>query len=152
MVSEGDVSDEILEGLRRGELTVRQRPGPKNSLGLVKFMFPNEFDVYLHGTPARQLFSSSRRDFSHGCIRVEDPEKLAVWALDEKPAWTEARIQAAMQGAETIQANLDTPIPVLIFYTTAVVSEDGTVKFLPDIYRFDVAMEQMLAKGYPYLS
>jgi len=151
VVSEGAVSDEILKGLRSGELAVRQKPGPRNSLGLVKFMFPNEFDVYLHGTPARQLFSVSRRDFSHGCIRVEDPEKLAVWTLSEKPEWTQARIQAAMQGTETVQVNLDAPIPVLVFYTTAVVSEDGTVKFLPDIYRYDVAMEQVLAKGYPYL-
>jgi murein L,D-transpeptidase YcbB/YkuD len=150
VVSDGTVSDEILEGLRRGALTVRQRPGPKNSLGLVKFMFPNEFDVYLHGTPATELFSRSRRDFSHGCIRVEDPERLAVWALDEKPAWTEASIRAAIQGTETIQVNLDNPIPVLVFYTTAVVTEDGTVKFLQDIYRYDAAMEQLLAKGYPY--
>ena len=114
VVSEGEVSDEILEGLRRGGLSVRQRPGPKNSLGLVKFMFPNEFDVYLHSTPATELFSRSRRDFSHGCIRVEDPERLAVWALDEKPSWTEDRIRAAMQGTDTIQVNLDNPIPVLV--------------------------------------
>ena len=150
VVSDGTVSDEIFEGLRRGELSVRQRPGPKNSLGLVKFMFPNEYDVYLHGTPATELFSRSRRDFSHGCIRVEDPEKLAVWALAEDPAWTETRIQAAMQGAGTVQVNLERPIPVLVLYTTAVTLENGAVKFLQDIYGYDAAMEKILAKGYPY--
>jgi murein L,D-transpeptidase YcbB/YkuD len=150
-VSTGAVSDEVLEDLRRGRRLIRQKPGPLNSLGLVAFMFPNEFDVYLHGTPAKELFSRSRRDFSHGCIRVEYPEKLAVWALHEQPAWDEARILAAMQGTETIQVNLDHPIPVLVFYTTAMVSEDGTVSFLQDIYRHDAAMEQVLAKGYPFL-
>lgn len=145
VVSGGEVSDDVFESLRRGNLLVRQKPGPKNALGLVSFMFPNEFDVYLHGTPAPELFSRSRRDFSHGCIRVEDPEKLAVWVLDEKPAWPPARIRASMQGAGTIQVNLDTPIPVLVLYTTAVVTEDGTVRFLQDIYGYDSAMEQMLA-------
>jgi murein L,D-transpeptidase YcbB/YkuD len=150
VVSTGTVSDETLENLRRGVDLVRQRPGPLNALGLVVFMFPNEFDVYLHGTPAPELFSRSRRDFSHGCIRVEYPEKLAVWALHEQRGWNEARIESAMQGSETIQVNLDHPIPVLVIYTTAIVAGDGTVKFLQDIYGHDAAMEQVLAKGYPY--
>jgi murein L,D-transpeptidase YcbB/YkuD len=150
VVSTGAVSDETLEGLRRGRALVRQRPGPLNSLGPVVFMFPNEFDVYLHGTPAPELFSRSRRDFSHGCIRVEYPEKLAAWALHEEPGWDEPRIVSAMQGSETIQVNLDHPIPVLVLYTTAMVAEDGTVKFLQDIYGHDAAMEQVLARGFPY--
>jgi murein L,D-transpeptidase YcbB/YkuD len=150
VVSTGAVSDETLEGLRRGVGLVRQKPGSLNSLGPVVFMFPNEFDVYLHGTPAPELFSRSRRDFSHGCIRVEYPEKLAAWVLHEQPGWNESRILSAMQGSETIQVNLDHPIPVLVLYTTAVVAGDGAVKFLPDIYGHDAAMEQALAKGYPY--
>jgi murein L,D-transpeptidase YcbB/YkuD len=150
VVSTGTVSDEVLESLRRGPGLVRQRPGPLNSLGPVVFMFPNEFDVYLHGTPAKELFSRSRRDFSHGCIRVEYPEKLAVWALHEEPGWDERRVLSAMKGSVTIQVNLGHPIPVLVFYTTAVVTGDGTVKFLQDIYGHDAAMERVLAKGYPY--
>jgi L,D-transpeptidase YcbB len=148
--STGGVSDEILEDLRRGSALVRQMPGPLNALGLVVFMFPNEFDVYLHGTPAPELFSRSRRDFSHGCIRVEYPEKLAVWALHDEPGWDESRILSAMHGSETINVNLHHPIPVLVVYTTAMVAEDGTVKFLQDIYGHDAAMEQVLAKGSPY--
>jgi murein L,D-transpeptidase YcbB/YkuD len=150
VVSTGTVSDETLEGLRRGLGLVRQTPGPLNSLGLVVFMFPNEFDVYLHGTPAPELFSRSRRDFSHGCIRVEYPEKLAVWALHEEPGWDESHILSAMRGSETIHVNLNHPIPVLVFYTTAVIAEDGMVKFLQDIYGHDAAMERVLTKGYPY--
>jgi murein L,D-transpeptidase YcbB/YkuD len=150
VVSTGAVSDETLEGLRRGLALVRQKPGPLNSLGPVVFKFPNEFDVYLHGTPAPTLFFRSRRDFSHGCIRVEYPEKLAVWALHEEPGWDEPRILSAMRGSKTIQVNLDHPIPVLVLYTTAMVVDDGTVKFLQDIYGHDAAMEQVLAKGFPY--
>jgi murein L,D-transpeptidase YcbB/YkuD len=150
VLSEGTVNDEILEGLRRGEFSIRQRPGPKNSLGLIKFMLPNEFDIYLHGTSAPGLFSRYRRDFSHGCIRVEKPESLAVWALAGNPAWPGERIQAAMQGPDPVQVNLENPIPVLILYTTAVAQEDGTVKFLQDIYGYDDAMEQILDRGYPY--
>jgi L,D-transpeptidase YcbB len=150
VVSTGTVSDETLEGLRRGQGLLRQKPGPLNSLGPVVFMFPNEFDVYLHGTPAPELFSRSRRDFSHGCIRVEQPEKLAAWALHEEPGWDERRVLSAMQGSQTIHVKLHQPIPVLVFYTTAMVAWDGTVSFLQDIYGHDAAMEQVLAKGYPY--
>src|SRR5438876_12274206 len=75
------VTVESIELLRQGKLRVRQRPGPKNALGLVKFVLPNDYNVYLHGTPAPQLFSRHRRDFSHGCVRVEDPAALAEWVL-----------------------------------------------------------------------
>ena len=74
--------------LRAGALRVRQRPGPHNALGLVKFIFPNDDNVYLHGTPAQPLFARSRRDFSHGCVRVEDPAALAQWVLADQPGWT----------------------------------------------------------------
>ncbi len=81
------VSADLLAQLRSGKLFIRQIPGEKNALGLVKFLFPNEYNVYLHGTPAKSLFLRSRRDFSHGCIRVEKPEELAQWVLRGVPGW-----------------------------------------------------------------
>jgi murein L,D-transpeptidase YcbB/YkuD len=128
---------------------IRQKPGPKNALGPVKFVFPNSYNVYLHGTPAVSLFSRARRDFSHGCIRVEDPVALAAWVLRDKPGWTLDRIRAVIAGSQTIQVNLDKPIPVLILYSTAVVEPDGEVHFFDDIYGYDAELEQALAAGYP---
>jgi murein L,D-transpeptidase YcbB/YkuD len=98
VVSSGQVTDEMVREIRQGKLLFRQRPGPKNSLGLIKFMFPNEYDVYMHDTPATELFSKSRRDFSHGCIRLETPIDLAVWVLRDNPGWDIDRIRAAMDG------------------------------------------------------
>jgi len=129
---------------------IRQLPGPDNALGLVKFVFPNKYNVYMHGTPATQLFSKSRRDFSHGCIRLEKPEALAALVLRDKPGWNSARIAETMYGAKTITLTLDRPIPVLIVYATAVVQENGDVHFFDDIYGHDAALERVLAAGYPY--
>jgi len=151
VVSDGALTAEMDEQLYSGKLQIRQRPGPDNSLGLIKFDLPNAHDVYLHGTPARMLFSQSRRDFSHGCIRVEDPVTLAAWVLRDKPGWDADRIRTAMSGEETMRVTLDKPIPVLIVYGTAVVMEDGEVRFFDDIYGHDAALERALAKGYPYL-
>ena len=150
VVSAGPVSDSILVDLAAGKLGIRQKPGAENALGPVKFLFPNEYDVYLHGTPAQELFSKARRDFSHGCIRVEDPSALAAWALKGRPEWTPDRIKAAMAGSQPLQVNLDKPIPVLIFYSTAVVEPDGEIEFFDDIYGQDGDLERVLAKGYPY--
>jgi L,D-transpeptidase YcbB len=139
-------SDEkTLEKLSSGELLVRQKPGPNNALGLVKFNLPNPYGVYLHGTPSTELFSQSRRDFSHGCIRVEDPVALAAWLLRDQPEWSVDRIRAAMNGPETIRVMLDKPVPILIIYATAVVTEDGVVHFADDIYGYDSELEQALA-------
>ena len=141
----------MLEQLRAGKLAVRQKPGPSNSLGLVKLIFPNEYNVYLHSTPAQQLFAQSRRDFSHGCIRVEKPDELAAWALQARPEWSLEKVRAAMQtGRDNLQVNLPQPIPVLILYVTAVPAEDGSVRFYDDIYGHDAELRQALAKGYPY--
>ena len=149
-VTDGAVSDDVLSGLRSGALNIRQKPGPKNSLGLVKFIFPNSYNVYLHSTPAVELFSKARRDFSHGCIRVEDPVALAAWVLRDRPEWDVARIQAVMNGDQTMQVNLKQPIPVLIIYSTAVVEPDGEVRFFQDIYDDDAALKKVLAAGYPF--
>ena len=150
IVSSGAVTDEVLQEAREGKLSFRQRPGSENSLGLIKFNFPNEFGVYMHDTPATELFSRSRRDFSHGCIRLEKPVDLAVWVLRNNPGWDENRIRTAMSGTTTEEVTLAHPISVLIVYGTAIVSEDGVVHFYDDIYGHDAALEQALDKGYPY--
>lgn len=134
LVSSGPVSIEVLTGLREGRLYLRQKPGPNNALGLVKFQMPNTHSVYIHGTPARLAFKRSRRDLSHACIRVEDPEALAAWALRDRPEWNPARIRAAIEGTETVAVALSDPIPVLIQYGTAAVQEGGEVRFFEDIY------------------
>jgi len=135
-----------MEMIRSGDrVVVRQRPGPNNALGLVKFVFPNPYDVYMHGTPARELFARARRDFSHGCVRVEDPVALAGWALERNEGWNRARITAAMGGTETQTVNLASSIRVVLFYTTAVyMPADGTVRFAEDIYGYDASLERAL--------
>jgi len=150
VVTSGTVASEVLEQLRAGKLFIRQTPGPKNSLGLVKFIFPNNYDVYMHDTPEQVFFSKSRRDFSHGCIRLEKPADLAVWVLRDNPGWNMDRVRAAMNGDTTQQVNLAHPIPVLIVYATVIVTEDGIVHFYDDIYGHDAALEKVLEKGYPY--
>ncbi len=150
VVTTSVVSDEQLAKLSSGALSIRQRPGPKNSLGLVKFVFPNEHNVYLHSTPAQELFSRTRRDFSHGCIRVEDPAGLAEYILRGNEGWTKDKIVEAMNnGPDSQQVNLAQKRPVVIIYATAVVLPDGEVKFFQDIYGHDAHLEKALARGYP---
>jgi murein L,D-transpeptidase YcbB/YkuD len=140
-------SEKTLEQLQNGALRVRQRPGPNNALGLVKFVFPNDENVYLHSTPAAELFSRSRRDFSHGCVRVEDPVALAAWVLRGQKEWTKDRILAAMNGAQSVRVNLPRPIQVILFYVTAVVMpEDGTVQFADDVYGHDATLDRALSR------
>jgi len=142
------VTSEVIQRLMRGTLRVRQRPGPSNALGLVKFAFPNAADVYMHGTPETDLFSQARRDFSHGCIRLENPAALAIWVLRDRKEWTADRITAAMDGAETLRVPLTRPMPVAVFYTTVVAMPDGTARFYPDIYGRDEALDELL-RGPP---
>ena len=126
-------------------IRIRQRPGATNALGLIKFVFPNDDSVYLHGTPAPALFARPRRDFSHGCVRAQDPVGLAAWALAEQPEWTRERILAAMDGDESLRVDLSRPIRVILFYLTAVVTpEDGIVHFVDDIYGHDARLDRML--------
>ena len=139
IVSTGPVSAELLARLRDGRLYLRQRPGPHNSLGLLKFHMPNAYSVYLHGTPSRREFRESERDLSHGCIRVEDPLALAAWVLRDQQEWTVERIRAAMEGTETVAVKLDEPVSVLLQYGTAAVREGGEVRFFEDIYGRDAA-------------
>jgi L,D-transpeptidase YcbB len=150
VVASGAVSPEVLAQLRSGKLFVRQNPGPKNSLGLVKFIFPNSFNVYMHDSPEQELFSRTRRDFSHGCIRLEKPADLAVFVLRGIPGWDMTKVRAAMAQSSNQQVNLPRPIPVLIVYGTVVVPEDGLVHFYDDIYGHDKDLDQVLQKGYPY--
>ncbi|HEV8254731.1 MAG TPA: L,D-transpeptidase family protein [Vicinamibacteria bacterium] len=130
---------------------LRQRPGAKNSLGLVKFLFPNQFDVYLHDTPADSLFARNERDFSHGCVRVEKPEELAEYVLKDQSGWTRDRIAAAMHSGREQHVALKRPIPVYILYETARADRDGTVYFLDDVYGHDAAQARLLphAPGPP---
>jgi L,D-transpeptidase YcbB len=151
VVTDNQVSPEILEGIRSGHLMVRQKPGPTNSLGLVKIIFPNPENVYLHGTDVPELFSQDVRDFSHGCIRVEKPADLVAWVLRNNPGWDLDRVKAAMDGEkDNVQVNLVTRIPVLIVYGTATVNEENQIRFFDDIYGYDAELEKALAAGYPY--
>jgi murein L,D-transpeptidase YcbB/YkuD len=140
----------FFERLRSGELQIRQKPGPTNALGPIKFVFPNNYDVYLHGTPEQGLFSRYRRAFSHGCIRIEDPAALAAWVLRDDPIWTQSRIQDAMSATTSLRVDLPRPIPVLVLYSTALVDEEGDVHFFEDTYGQDAKLERALADGYPY--
>jgi L,D-transpeptidase YcbB len=141
---------ENLAAVVSGKLHLRQRPGPSNSLGLAKFIFPNAENVYMHGTPAQQLFSRARRDFSHGCIRLEDPAKFAEWVLRDNPEWPRAKIDAAMQGDRPTRVNLKQPLTVVLFYDTVHINSEGVVFFTEDIYGHDRALDAALAEGYPY--
>ncbi len=147
LVSRGTVTPALLEQIKHGQVMVRQTPGPKNSLGLVKFMFPNQESVYMHDTPSKSLFSRARRDFSHGCVRVADPPALAAWALRSDASWTPERIAAAMQGPDDKQVNLKQAIPVRIVYLTAW-ADNGQVRFFDDIYGLDQQLTEQLAARY----
>lgn len=123
----------------------RQRPGGGNSLGLVKFVFPNQYDVYLHDTPADSLFERTSRSFSHGCVRLEQPMALAEYVLRDQPEWTRERIEQAMHAGEERHVKLKQPIPVYLGYWTASVSADGLVQFRKDLYRIDARQKALLA-------
>jgi murein L,D-transpeptidase YcbB/YkuD len=133
-----------------GTLRLRQRPGPKNALGAVKFVFPNPYSVYLHGTPALRLFEHARRDFSHGCIRTEDPTALAAFALRGEAGWDRAEIERAMRAEKTLHVPLQQPIAVYVTYATAVARGD-VVSFFPDLYGRDATLARELMRRAPAL-
>jgi murein L,D-transpeptidase YcbB/YkuD len=131
--------------LAAGKLRLRQRPGDDNALGLIKFVFPNVHDVYMHATPAHNLFLQSRRAFSHGCIRVSDPVALAVYVLRDSPGgWNDERVLAAMHAGTTSRVTLAAPIRVMILYGTALATESGQIQFFDDIYGHDRRLESLL--------
>ena len=134
-----------LESLARGELRVRQRPGPLNALGRVKFMFPNPFNVYLHSTPAQALFGRTERAFSHGCVRVENPQALGEFVFANEPGWDGARVAQMLDKQDGMKRiNLKQPLRVMIFYATAVAAEDGRMLFFQDIYGHDAPLRRLL--------
>jgi murein L,D-transpeptidase YcbB/YkuD len=124
--------------------SIRQRPGEDNALGLVKFLFPNNYNIYLHDTPNKSLFKETSRAFSHGCIRVEEPFKLAAYLLKNDTNWTEAKIDSAMHGGEEIYVKLSQNMPVFITYFTAWVDRNGQINFRDDIYLHDARMKKIL--------
>jgi murein L,D-transpeptidase YcbB/YkuD len=124
---------------------VRQLPGPWNALGPIKFMLPNIHGVYLHGTPAPALFKEARRDFSHGCVRLEDPFALAAWVLKDQPDWPLDRIREAVAGGATRSINVARPPRIVLFYMTAAFTpEDGSVRFVDDVYGHDARLDEWL--------
>lgn len=139
-------SEASIAQLKQGSLRVRQRPGKKNALGKVKFLFPNKADVYLHDTPANALFSRSRRDFSHGCVRVSNPDGLAEFALRDQKGWDKNTIQQAMLSPKMQRVILKKPIPVLFFYITAFFDQQNDLIFYPDIYGHDTVLQEALKK------
>jgi murein L,D-transpeptidase YcbB/YkuD len=152
------VSSVTVADLEHSRVGVRQKPGPKNSLGLVKFLFPNEYDVYMHSTPELNLFDLTRRDRSHGCVRLQHADQMALWVLhgdqadpDAENGWDADKINAAMTGDDNNKSiNLKKPLPVVIGYFTANADEDGSVHFFDDIYGYDKELEGALTKGRPY--
>ncbi len=144
-VAPGTGTAGVIRALQENKARVRQRPGPNNALGAVKFAMPNAMDIYLHSTPMREAFRRTRRDLSHGCIRIEQPAALAQFVLADQPEWDADAIQLALQPGPTRRVELRRPIPVVLFYATAVVERDGTVLFSQDIYGRDVKLERALA-------
>jgi L,D-transpeptidase YcbB len=160
VIKSGDVTPAMLQQVRSGRLTVRQPPGPENGMGLVKFIFPNQHDVYIHDTPASlDMFSEAaegkegelQRVASHGCIHLQYPDKFAAYLLRNNPSWDLDKVDKAMhEGKDNMQVNLAPPTPVLIFYLTAVAEENGEIHFFHDIYDHDRTLKLELAHGYPY--
>ena len=160
VIGSGNVTPAMLQQVRAGKLTVRQPPGPENGMGLVKFMFPNQYHVYIHDTPASlDMFSEAaegdegelKRVASHGCIHVQDPAGFAAFLLRNTPGWNLERVQQAMhKGRDNVRVNLAPAVPVLIFYMTVAVEENGDVHFFRDIYDHDRTLRLELAEGYPY--
>ena len=142
------LSGTYLDAVMAGTMRIRQRPGPENALGDIKFVFPNADNIYLHHTPAVTLFGRERRDYSHGCIRVEQPVELAEFVLQDMPDWDRARIEAAMAQGKSNTLRLADPVPVLIHYGTTLVKGDQTF-FFNDLYghdrRLDAALRQRRA-------
>ncbi|MFZ9386632.1 MAG: L,D-transpeptidase family protein [Chitinophagaceae bacterium] len=123
---------------------IRQKPGPGNALGKVKFIFPNSFNMYFHDTPSKSLFGEDKRAFSHGCIRLSEPQKMAEWLLRNDASWTKEKIVSAMNQTSERSVRLKEPIPVFIIYYTAWVDHDGRLNFRDDVYKHDSELEKKM--------
>ncbi len=137
---------------RNGRLSVRQPPGPKNALGKIKFLFPNKHAVYLHDTPKKQLFNRNERAFSHGCMRVRNPIRLAHMVFQDEPRWGRTRVDAAFRSNINREVRLSRKIPVHVTYFTAWAEEDGRLRYFKDLYGHDRRMLKALkyVPGDPY--
>ncbi|HEV7331489.1 MAG TPA: L,D-transpeptidase family protein [Flavisolibacter sp.] len=133
-------------GTRNGLPVIRQKPGANNALGRVKFLFPNSYAIYFHDTPAKHLFDENKRAFSHGCIRLAEPKRLAEYLLQDKEGWNDSRITSAMYAGTEKWVNLSEPVPVAITYFTSWVDDQGQVNFRNDIYGHDKALAERLFK------
>ncbi|HEX8926321.1 MAG TPA: L,D-transpeptidase family protein [Terriglobales bacterium] len=144
----GTVRGAMLEQIRSGALRLRQRPGADNSLGLLKFNFPNRYSVYLHDVPNwEDYFSEYERSISHGCVHVQNPAQLATWILRDSPDWSYEKVQRAMKsGPDAFRVTPPRPVPVMIVYMTAAVQENGDLYFYPDIYGYDAELQTALEK------
>ena len=137
------VSEQKIQAVLDGQMRIRQRPGSHNALGAIKFIFPNNQNIFLHHTPSTHLFARDRRDLSHGCIRVEQPVDLAKFVLANDADWPESRIREAMDAGTSKTIRLKEPIPVLIGYST-VLTRNGSVFFYPDLYGHDATLIKAL--------
>ncbi|HEY9362014.1 MAG TPA: L,D-transpeptidase family protein [Chitinophagaceae bacterium] len=126
-----------ITGYSNGLPIVRQKPGGNNSLGLVKFIFPNNYNIYFHDTPAKSLFENENRAFSHGCIRLKNAEQMANYLLRNQPEWTPGKVDEAMHSGNEKWVNLKEPLPVFITYFTAWTDSEGLLNFRKDIYNHD---------------
>lgn len=129
-------------GLKRFPYLLRQKPGPWNALGRIKFLFPNNYSIYLHDTPEKKLFDQHERSFSHGCIRVQKPLKLAEFLLKDDSLWNKKKIQSALKKGKEKFVKLIHKVPVSILYFTAWVDDAGVLNFRKDVYGHDVKMEK----------
>ncbi|ACU90669.1 L,D-transpeptidase family protein [Desulfomicrobium baculatum] len=141
------LSMDDLEAVRSGQMRIRQRPGPRNALGDIKFIFPNKDSIFLHHTPTTHLFEKQRRDLSHGCIRVEDPVGLAKFVLQHDQVWGEERIREAMSAGVSSTLRLREPPQVVLAYNTVQVKNGGRVHFFQDIYGQDKLLDQALRRS-----
>jgi L,D-transpeptidase YcbB len=147
VITDGPVSDALIEQLKAGRLHVRQKPGPKNPIGLVKLSFSNSENVYLHGADETRSTPDAPHRLTHGCIRVQEAAGLAAWVLRNNPGWDLDRVRAFMNGMRAnVQVNPSTTISVLIVYGTAAVDEDGQIHFSKDIYGFDAKLQRALER------
>jgi murein L,D-transpeptidase YcbB/YkuD len=133
-----------ITGNEGGLPVIRQKPGGSNALGKVKFLFPNSFNIYFHDTPEKSLFAKDKRAYSHGCIRLSDPVKMANWLLEENSGWTPEKISTAMNSGKEQFVKLKKTVPVIIMYYTAWVNDKGQLNFRDDIYGHDDVLEEKM--------